>query len=232
MKPLREDQIWFEVHEAATAGKDGGESGRAARAGASAVPALFLDRDGVVVEETNYLHRIEDVRLIDGTAALVRQANRCGWPVVIVTNQAGIGRGYYGWDEFAVVNAWILQQLAGQGAHIDAVVACPFHEHGTGAFGVADHPMRKPNPGMLQLAGQHWPIDFAASLLVGDHATDLLAARSAGLRRAVHVLTGHGARHRDEVRAMSGPDFVVTLADSVGDPGILSLLQAAGPEFN
>ncbi len=144
------DHIWFDVH--------GAEPARCA-----ARPALFLDRDGVVVNETDYLHRIADVVLIDGAERAIGAANRLGMPVIMVTNQAGIGRGYYGWDDFAAVSAFIQAALGAAGARIDALVACPFHAQGRGVFRCADHPMRKPNPGMFRLAGDYLQVDFGAS---------------------------------------------------------------------
>src|SRR5579859_3664846 len=88
------------------------------------MPALFLDRDGVVVEWVPYLHRVEDVAIIPGAADTIAAANRLGFPVVMITNQAGIGRGYYGWREFQAVQQAIADALDADGAHIDGVFAC------------------------------------------------------------------------------------------------------------
>ena len=93
-------------------------------------PALFLDRDGVLVEETGYLHRAEEARLIPGATAAVAAAAHAGRPVVLITNQAGIGRGYYGWAEFQAVQERITADLAAGGAAFDMVLACPFHAAG------------------------------------------------------------------------------------------------------
>jgi histidinol-phosphate phosphatase family protein len=131
------NQLWREILPQAIRGK----------------PALFLDRDGVVVVETGYLCRREDVALLPGAAEVVAAANRSGIAVVIVTNQAGIGRGKFGWAEFASVQEAIAAALAAQGARWDAVYACPHHPSAKGIFGHPDHPARKPNPGMI-----HTPI--------------------------------------------------------------------------
>jgi D-glycero-D-manno-heptose 1,7-bisphosphate phosphatase len=133
-------------------------------------PALFLDRDGVVVEEVDYLHRVEDVRLVDGAAGIIGKANALGLVVVLVTNQAGIGRGRYGWQEFAAVQETILDGLAAEGVFVNAVYACPHHAEGRPPHDVADHPFRKPNPGMLLGAAQDLPIDLGNSWIVGDRA--------------------------------------------------------------
>ncbi len=193
---------------------------------AAGAAALFIDRDGVVVEEVNYLHRIEDVRLIPGVAQTLALANANGWPVVMVTNQAGIGRGYYDWHGFASVNQFILRQLEQQGALVDAVLACPFHQDGIVPYRVAEHPMRKPQPGMLQLAARHLQLDLPASLLVGDQASDLQAARAAGLRRGFHVLTGHGAQRSAESLALAGSAFAVEVVPSIAAQTLRDALQA------
>lgn len=212
MMALRSDHIWFQL-----VGQEFGWAyGR---------PALFVDRDGVLVQETNYLHRVEDVALIDGVESALVLANARGLPVVMVTNQAGIGRGYYGWDEFALVNDHILALLAKRGAHVDAVVACPFHEHGVGDLRHADHPMRKPNPGMLHLAGNQLGLDFVNSVIIGDQASDLQAGYNAGLRFGVHVLTGHGQSRRKDAIALARTDFQVKLATSIADPVVTQVLQ-------
>ena len=112
-------------------------------------PAMFLDRDGVVVEEIGYLGHPKDVVLIEGAAEAIRDLNRAGIPVVVVTNQAGVARGHYDWAGFEAVQREIDERLAAVGARIDAALACAYHGQGAGALAVADHPWRKPGPGML-----------------------------------------------------------------------------------
>ncbi len=160
-------------------------------------PCLFLDRDGVVVEETNYLHRVEDVRLIPGVAEAVARVNAAGVAVAMITNQAGIGRGYYSWAEFEAVQKHILARYADFGAHFDIVLACAYHEAGQGAYAVANHHWRKPNPGMLLEAAQRLKIDLGRSFVVGDTLSDLFAGEAAGLKGGALVLTGHGRREWD-----------------------------------
>jgi D-glycero-D-manno-heptose 1,7-bisphosphate phosphatase len=176
--------------------------------------ALFLDRDGVIVEEVNYLHKPEDVRVLPGAAELIASANELGIPVIVVTNQAGIGRGYYGWPEFEAVQNAISDALAP--AAIDAVFACPFHVDGQPPYDVADHPDRKPNPGMLTRAEQLLGVDLARSWFVGDTAADVEAAARAGLAGAIHVLSGHGEREREAVLAAPRPDgFELSCVESL-----------------
>lgn len=153
--------------------------------------AVFLDRDGTLNEEVGYLHRPEEVMLIPGAAQAVARLNSLGVPVVVVTNQAGIGRGKYGWEDFRAVTVRIAELLAAESAHLDAVYAAPHHERGIGEFRHPDHPDRKPNPGMLLKAAAEHGLDLAASWMIGDKELDLQAGRSAGCRTAL-VLTGYG----------------------------------------
>lgn len=192
-------------------------------------PVLFLDRDGVVVEEVNYLHRIADVKFIDGVVETVIAARLSGWRVAMVTNQAGIGRGFYGWDEFALVNQFILDWLDSRCASIDAVLACPHHPEGTGVYGHPDHPMRKPNPGMLLSAAEMLNGDLANSLIVGDTVADIQAGKRAGLLHGFHVLTGHGLRYRSESEALTTSDFAVHVIADLGEDDLRrTLLSAVG----
>lgn len=182
-------------------------------------PALFLDRDGVIVEDTGYLRRESDVRLIDGASAMVARANRCRVPVVIVTNQSGIGRGLFDWATFARVQARIVALLANDGARIDAVIACPHHPLAAPRYAHPDAPWRKPNPGMLLKAATLLPIDLEISWMVGDRAIDLLAARRAGLAGGVHV-SSNDVWSGDECRqavALDNDHFRAIAVRSVGD---------------
>ncbi len=187
-------------------------------------PALLLDRDGVVVEDTDYLSRVEDVALIPGATSVIAAANRTNIPVVLITNQGGIGCGYYGWDDFAKVQAHIMAILAAEDAHLDAVYACPFHPEGKGAFAYPDHPDRKPNPGMLLRAARDLSLDLSRSWLVGDKASDVEAARRAGLAGALQVSTGHGRAERRKVAGLATPRFDLRLGGSIADAMTLPIL--------
>lgn len=178
-------------------------------------PALFLDRDGVIVEETNYLHRVADMRLIEGAAILIRAANERMLPVVMVTNQSGVGRGYYGWSDFAILQDALVAQLAAAGAHLDMVLACAFHEDAQPPFKATDHQWRKPRPGMLHAAADTLTLDLGQSWIVGDSASDIEAGCNAGLAGAVHVATGHGERDRTAALALATSEFEVLAAASL-----------------
>jgi D-glycero-D-manno-heptose 1,7-bisphosphate phosphatase len=180
-------------------------------------PCLFLDRDGVIVEEVGYLHRVEDLRLIEAAVPAIAAANARDWRVVIVTNQAGIGRGLYGWEDFHRVQSSLLAELAARGAGVDMVLACPHHASAREPYRHPGHPWRKPNPGMLMEAARRLSIDLGRSWIVGDHFSDLEAGRAAGLAGGVHVLTGHGRQHRETVASLATTDFAVLCAATAAE---------------
>lgn len=151
--------------------------------------ALFLDRDGVVNVEIGYLHRIEDVKFVPGIFSLCRTAMRLNYRLVIVTNQAGIARGFYTETDFDQLMFWMRGELRAQGVELDAVYYCPYHpEHGIGEY-KREHEDRKPGIGMLQRAERELGISLTDSVLVGDRCSDIAAANKAGLRQAF-LITG------------------------------------------
>lgn len=155
-------------------------------------PALFLDRDGVINEDIAYCHRPEDCRFVPGIFALVRRARAASMAVVVVTNQAGIARGYYTESQFHAFMDWMRAQFAHESAPLDAVYFCPHHPTaGQGAYRQACS-CRKPAPGMLLQAAADLALDMHASLLVGDNPSDLEAARRAGVGRAWLLATPSG----------------------------------------
>ncbi|MGB0670943.1 MAG: D-glycero-alpha-D-manno-heptose-1,7-bisphosphate 7-phosphatase [Rhodospirillales bacterium] len=197
------------------------------RGSARARPCLFLDRDGVIVEEVNYLHRPEDCRLERGAAAIIRKANEADIRVVVVTNQAGIARGYFGWEDFRAVQDCMVGLLAAEGARLDAVFACPHHAKGRPPFGHPDHPARKPNPGMLTRAFARLAILAGQSWIIGDRASDLGAGRNAGLAGGVHVGSGHGGDdgERQKALALAEPGFQVLARASIAEADGLDLFR-------
>lgn len=148
------------------------------------VPALFLDRDGVINEEVGYLYRPEDVRWVEGIFSLARTAREMGYKLVVVTNQSGIAREYYTTAQFKALMAWMGQHFKREGAPLDAVYHCPYHpEHGVGEW-KREHQDRKPGPGMLMRAARDLGLDLGRSVMVGDRCGDVTAANAAGLRQA------------------------------------------------
>ena len=146
--------------------------------------ALFLDRDGVVNEEVGYLHRVDEVRFVDGIFSLCRAAAGLGYRLIVVTNQAGIARGYYTEEDFEALMEFMRLELRAEGVELDAVYYCPFHpEHGVGKY-KQEHEDRKPGTGMLLRGAREFGVELSESVLVGDRCSDVGAANAAGLRQA------------------------------------------------
>lgn len=184
---------------------------------ATARPALFLDRDGVIVEDPGYISRAAHLKLVPGAVEVIAASNRRGVPVVEVTNQAGVGRGYYTWDEFVAVEEALTGLLAREGAARDAILACPFHQEAAPPWRHPAHPARKPSPGMLLAAGRLLNLDLQKSWIVGDKLDDLKAGYQAGLAGGLHVLTGRGAGERQAVEEWKPDNFRVLLGSSICD---------------
>jgi D-glycero-D-manno-heptose 1,7-bisphosphate phosphatase len=148
------------------------------------VRALFLDRDGVVNEEVGYLHRAEEVRFVEGIFSLCRTAAALGYRLIVVTNQAGIARGYYSEADFESLMEYMRQVMRTEGVQFDAVYHCPFHpEHGVGRY-KREHEDRKPGTGMLRRGAREFGVNLGESILIGDRCSDIGAANAAGLKQA------------------------------------------------
>ena len=160
---------------------------------ASPRPALFLDRDGVLIEDRHYISDPNDVVLCLGAKQLLERASWLGWPVVIITNQSGIQRGLFDWKAYELVTDQLIRMLSSPRA-IAGIYA--------NGYGPAASPTswRKPSPAMLLAAASDLNIDLSRSILIGDRLSDLKAGASAGLNLLVHVLTGHGCHERLEIR--------------------------------
>jgi D-glycero-D-manno-heptose 1,7-bisphosphate phosphatase len=209
--PLNAESVWCQIFQRPAPGR----------------PALFLDRDGVVVEDTGYLCRASDVVVIPGAIEVVSAANKCAVSVVMVTNQSGIGRGYYGWSEFKSVQDVLIAKLADHDARIDAVYACAHHPDAKGILAHPDHPARKPNPGMLLQAALDLALDLKTSWLVGDKVHDIEAAKRAGLAGALQVATGHGAAERQHAAKLEASNFEVRFGPSITDAMKFPIFKAA-----
>ena len=189
-------------------------------------PALFLDRDGVLVEDVHYLGRADDVRMLAGAADAIAQCNRLGIPVVLVTNQSGIARHLYDWPAFHAVQARLSASLATSAARLDAVFACAHHADGRAPLNVADHPWRKPNPGMILAAGQRMKLDLSHSWIVGDQASDIVAGRAAELAGGILLSPNEDDLERTAAAALKGKKFAVEISASLKDA--VSLLLSRG----
>ena len=154
-------------------------------------PAVLIDRDGTLTEEVGYVNHPSRLRLLPRSAEAIRRLNMAGVAAVVVTNQAGLARGYFTEDVMKAVNASLVEQLARAGAHLDGIYICPHHPtEGQPPYRERCE-CRKPKPGLLLRAADELGLDLARSTMVGDKATDLAPARAVGAA-AVLVLTGYG----------------------------------------
>ena len=141
--------------------------------------ALFLDRDGVINEEVNYAHRPDQIVFVEGIFDLCRAAQNLGYFLIVVTNQAGIGRGYYTEAQFHHLTQWIDHHFKDRGILLHETYFCPDHpDHGLGPYKKESFD-RKPHPGMLMKGIEKYGLSPAVSLMIGDRETDMQAARAA-----------------------------------------------------
>lgn len=178
----------------------------------SKAKAAFIDRDGVINEERNYVHRIEDFVLLPGVAQGLIQLREAGFLLIVVTNQAGIARGYYSQNDLNQLHEHFREQLALYDITLDAIYFCPHHPQGNVKELAIKCECRKPSPGMLLQAAKDFNLDLSRSILIGDKLTDLQAGQRAGVGRTVIVESGR---------------FVEPSVRLVADFAALDLLAAA-----
>lgn len=155
--------------------------------------AIFLDRDGVVIEEREYLSSPDQVHLLPGAAETIAALNRAGWCVVIVTNQSGIARGFFTPSALDRIHQRLQHLLWCYGAQVDGIYVCPHHPEADIDIYRRQCHCRKPQPGLLLQAAEELGIDLSESWMIGDRVSDLEAGSAAGCR-TVLVRTGYGAR--------------------------------------
>jgi D-glycero-D-manno-heptose 1,7-bisphosphate phosphatase len=148
----------------------------------TARPAIFFDRDGVLNKDHGYVCKIADWQWIEGAIDAVRRCNELDYFVFVVTNQSGVGRGYYTEQDIHIIHTHMQDELKFHGAHIDAIHYCPHHRDATLIEYQIDCECRKPKPGMIKDILTSWPVEISKSVLVGDKSTDLEAAKELGIR--------------------------------------------------
>ena len=179
------------------------------------VRAAFIDRDGVINVEHNYVHRIEDFELIEGVPEGLAQLAAAGYKLVVVTNQAGIARGFYTVADMDRLHEHLRTELAARGVQIDAIYHCPHHPQGKIPEYAIACDCRKPAPGMLLQAARELNLDLSASVLVGDKISDIEAGRAAGVRMAVLVRSGHSFDGAAEALADAVADDLRAAAETI-----------------
>ena len=161
--------------------------------------AVFVDRDGVINRDVGYLHAIADWVYMPGVIEGMRRLQAAGYVLIVVTNQSGIGRGYYDRSAFETLTRFMETDLARQGVRIAATYCCP-HAPDDGCA------CRKPRPGMLLRAAADHDLDVAASVMIGDKESDVAAGRLAGVRRTIRILPNAGAHAKGDSVCL--PDLV------------------------
>jgi D-glycero-D-manno-heptose 1,7-bisphosphate phosphatase len=188
------------------------------RPAAKGVSAVFLDRDGTICEEVGYINHLDRLQVYPWTAEAIRKLNRAGLPVVVVTNQSGVGRGHFSESLVKQVHMKIALELAANDARLDGFYYCPHHPTATVEEYRKECNCRKPAPGMLEEAAKRFNIDLASSFVVGDSYRDVEMGHRVGAK-SILVMTGYGRGEYDYHRKAwpRPPDRIAeNLLDAVG----------------
>lgn len=169
--------------------------------------AIFLDRDGTIITEKNYLREIGEIRLLPGALQGLRQLSTTGMPLYLFTNQAGIAHGYFDENRVAAIHRYLIDLLAKAGVHFRGVLYCPHHPQAEVAAYRVDCFCRKPNPGLMLRAAYLEALDLSRSFVIGDKLTDLEAGKKVAAK-TILVLTGYGAGESRRIPERSAPDFI------------------------
>ena len=180
--------------------------------------AVFIDRDGTISEEVGYINHPSRFRVFPYAAAAIKQLNDNGWLAIVVTNQAGVARGYFSEEMIQTVHAEMKQDLERNGARLDAIYYCAHHPSVGDPPYRLDCDCRKPKPGLISRAAQDFEIDLADSWMLGDRYSDIELARNAGVK-SMFVMSGYGRGEWEHQRAnwSEQPDLVAeNLLEGVG----------------
>ena len=179
--------------------------------------AVFLDRDGTINEQMGYINQLSRFQLLPGVGQAINRLNQAGWPVVVVSNQSGVARGYFPADLVEKVHGYMVELLARDGARLDGVYYCPHHPRAELDSYRKECNCRKPRTGLFEQAASDLNLDLAKSYVIGDRSSDLKAGRNIGAT-SILVLTGYGRGELEFVLPHKDvtPDFVAdTLNDAV-----------------
>ena len=166
--------------------------------------AVFLDRDGTIVEDVGYMNSPQQIQFISGSIEAIKKLNDAGYKVIIITNQAGVAHGLVTEDMLQSIDKALHKGLLHGGAHLDAIYYCPHHpEHGVYPYKQACE-CRKPHPGLILKAQKQFDLDLSQSFMIGDKATDIEAGKSAGTK-TIMVMTGRGQEEKANLK--NQPDY-------------------------
>jgi D-glycero-D-manno-heptose 1,7-bisphosphate phosphatase len=164
---------------------------RSKKAGDGMSKTVFLDRDGTINKEVNYLYKPEDFVFIPGTIEAIKTFHELGYKVIVITNQAGVARGYYNESDIKILHNYIDMLLKKEGTYIDAYYYCPHHPHGSiDKYSIICN-CRKPNIGMIEQAAADFGINLAESIMIGDKEIDIQTGKNAGIGKCIIVRSGH-----------------------------------------
>lgn len=161
--------------------------------------AVFLDRDGTINKEVNYLHRPEDFVFIPGAVEAIKIFRRLGYKVIVITNQAGVARGYYKEGDVKALHQFLDNLLADEGTSIDAYYYCPHHPDGILEEYEGECSCRKPKTGMIIHATKDFDIDLSNSIIIGDKEIDVQTGKNSGIGKCVLVRSGHPTEEKNTV---------------------------------
>ncbi|MBI1941439.1 MAG: HAD family hydrolase [Acidobacteria bacterium] len=198
-----------------------------AATGRGTVAAVFLDRDGTISEEVGYINHLDRLRIYPWTADAIRRLNQAGLPVIAITNQSGVGRGYFTETLVRQAHRKIASQLAAAGARVDAFYYCPHHPSAPVEAYRVDCRCRKPAPGMVEKAARRFHIDLKDSYVVGDSYRDMQLGFNIGARTAL-VMTGYG-RGEYEYHRHKWPRMPDLIAENLLEVVKQILAEPAGP---
>ncbi|HOP73430.1 MAG TPA: HAD family hydrolase [Bacillota bacterium] len=170
-------------------------------------PAVFFDRDGTLIEEHHYLNSISDIRILPGVLQGLRKLKFTGWPLYIITNQAGVAHGYFSEKQLAEIHQYLLHIFERHHIHFQGLFYCPHHPKSENSVYQRDCFGRKPKPGLILKAAEIDNLDLANSYVIGDKLIDIQAGKAGGTK-TILILTGYGRNERLQITEFNHPDFI------------------------
>ena len=189
---------------------------------------IFFDRDGVIIEETNYLSQVDDLKILGGVIPGLRKLKKLGMPFYLITNQAGIAHGFFTEKQLRIIQSFLVAKLLEAKIKFRAAFYCPHHPQAEMANYRADCFGRKPKPGLLYQAARFDKLNLKHSYIIGDKLTDLEAGKQAGTK-TILVLTGYGAEESKKISSNLKPDFIAT---NINDAADWIIIQEKKRPFN